>query len=137
EFVERIQTYMTKAIKEAKVNTSWINPDEEYERAIAEFIAAILEPEGEFVRDLSKFRAPVARAGLYNALSQTLLKIAAPGVPDFYQGTELWDFSLVDPDNRRPIDYAHRKSLMAVIRRESEADPAAWCDRMIEAPENG
>src|SRR6266542_4851678 len=108
-FVQRIQEYMVKALREAKIHSSWLNPDEEYEQAARDFITKILLPEGPFAKDFAEFQAPIARAGMFNSLSQTLLKITAPGVPDFYQGTEIWDFSLVDPDNRRPVDYEHRK----------------------------
>jgi (1->4)-alpha-D-glucan 1-alpha-D-glucosylmutase len=108
EFVRRIQEYMDKALKEAKLDTSWINPNEKYDRAVRDFVEAVLSPgnQSHFLDDFSKFVAPVARAGIYNSLSQVLLKIASPGTPDFYQGSESWDFSLVDPDNRRPVDFA-------------------------------
>ncbi len=115
-FVQRIQEYMVKALREAKIHSSWLNPDEEYEQAARDFISKILAPDGAFTKDFVEFQAPIARAGMFNSLSQTLLKIAAPGVPDFYQGTEIWDFSLVDPDNRRPVDYEHRKRLLDSLR---------------------
>ena len=115
-FVRRIQEYMIKALREAKVHSSWLNPDEEYEQALRDFISKILSPtggfDGAFIRDFAEFQSPISRAGMFNSLSQTLLKITSPGVPDFYQGTEIWDFSLVDPDNRRPVDYEHRRRLL-------------------------
>ncbi|MCA1613855.1 MAG: hypothetical protein LC800_06845, partial [Acidobacteria bacterium] len=102
EFVGRIQEYIRKALREAKVHTSWINANDEYERAVADFVRAVLTPsEGNrFLADFAEFHRPVARAGMLNSLSQTLLKIAAPGVPDFYQGTELWGLTLRPPGRR-------------------------------------
>ncbi len=113
-FTARIQGYMLKAAKEAKLNTSWINPNEAYDDALRTFVARILDPSpaNRFLADFVQFQAFVARLGMVNSLAQTLAKIAAPGVPDFYQGTEVWDFSLVDPDNRRPVDFAVRAALL-------------------------
>jgi (1->4)-alpha-D-glucan 1-alpha-D-glucosylmutase len=91
---------MLKAIREAKINTSWINPDAVYEDDLTGFIEAAMS-DMHFINDFNIFQKMISGFGMYNSLSQTLLKIASPGVPDFYQGTELWDFSLVDPDNRR------------------------------------
>jgi (1->4)-alpha-D-glucan 1-alpha-D-glucosylmutase len=107
EFIERIQAYMVKAIREAKVNTSWLNPNTSYDEAVRAFVAAILEdtPNNRFLADFRGLQAMIAHFGAFNALSQTVLKLASPGVPDIYQGSEIWDFSLVDPDNRRPVDY--------------------------------
>ena len=104
---KRIQDYMLKALHEAKVHTSWINPNAEYDEAVAEFVGRILDEGANrpFLDDFRAFQRRVSHFGLFNSLAQTLLKLAAPGVPDTYQGTELWDFSLVDPDNRRPVDY--------------------------------
>jgi (1->4)-alpha-D-glucan 1-alpha-D-glucosylmutase len=114
-FTHRIQEYMIKALREAKAHSSWLNPDEEYEQAMRDFISKVLSSDA-FVGDFTEFQAPIARAGMYNSLSQTLLKATAPGVPDFYQGTEIWDFSLVDPDNRRPVDYDRRIRLLESLR---------------------
>jgi (1->4)-alpha-D-glucan 1-alpha-D-glucosylmutase len=118
EFVERIQAYMQKALHEAKVHTSWVNPNAAYDDAVRQFVARLLDPEtnGRFLADFRAFQARISHYGLFNSLAQTLLKIAAPGVPDIYQGTELWDFSLVDPDNRRPVDYARRQKLLAGLK---------------------
>ena len=102
---------MLKAAREAKQHTSWINADTEYEAALERFVARSLENK-VFVDDLADMVARIARPGLLVSLSQTLVKVASPGVPDYYQGTELWDFSLVDPDNRRPVDYELRKKLL-------------------------
>ncbi|HEV8308501.1 MAG TPA: malto-oligosyltrehalose synthase [Methylomirabilota bacterium] len=113
--VDRLTSYLLKAVREAKINTSWINPDEPYERAIQRYVASVLDrvESAAFLADLEGFLAEIADAGLFAALSQAVLKLTCPGVPDLYQGTELWDFSLVDPDNRRPVDYAHRSALLA------------------------
>lgn len=117
-FMERIQEYMDKALKEAKVNTSWINPNKAYDDAIREFIGAILEPprRNPFLQDFLIFQSKIACYGIYNALSQTVLKIASPGVADIYQGNEIWDLSLVDPDNRRPVDYAVRQQMLSTLK---------------------
>ena len=122
-FTARIQQYMLKAAKEAKLHTSWINPSQEYDEALTGFVAEILAPgpSNRFLADLAGFHAPVARLGMVNSLAQTLLKITAPGVPDFYQGTELWDFSLVDPDNRRPVDFAIRQALLGALSQRIAA----------------
>ncbi len=114
DYRARIRAYMVKAIKETKVNTSWVNPDQEYDEAVQAFVAAILEetPGNRFLTELRAFQARIVRYGLLNSLGQTVLKIASPGIPDFYQGTERWDFSLVDPDNRRPVDYGARRALL-------------------------
>jgi (1->4)-alpha-D-glucan 1-alpha-D-glucosylmutase len=125
----RIITYLHKAMREAKVVTSWLNPSERHEDAMAAFVRAILAPDNAaFHEDFVEFQQRIARYGIYNSLAQVTVKIAAPGVPDFYQGTELWDFSLVDPDNRRPVDYRRREALLADTRERSigqlMADPS-------------
>ena len=123
QFKDRIKDCMLKSAREAKVNTSWINPNGMYEDSLMIFIDKIMDrkPENRFLGDFAAFQKKIAEYGMYNSLSQTLLKIASPGVPDFYQGTELWDLSLVDPDNRRPVDYALRiRMLEELKKRESE-----------------
>ncbi|CAN5723058.1 malto-oligosyltrehalose synthase [soil metagenome] len=122
-YTERIQQYMLKAMKEAKVNSSWTEPFEEWEKAVTEFAAAILDQakSGAFLADLATLAEEVARLGALNSLSQTVMKCTLPGVPDFYQGSELWDLCLVDPDNRRPVDYTWRKQVLSEIQ---EAHPA-------------
>jgi (1->4)-alpha-D-glucan 1-alpha-D-glucosylmutase len=125
EFIRRIQAYLEKAFHEAKVHTSWINPSPEYDEAVRQFTARILDPSvsGGFLDDFRAFGRRLSRYGFLNSLAQCLLKITAPGVPDLYQGTELWDFSLVDPDNRRPVDYERRRRLLGDLL-ERAADPA-------------
>ncbi|MEN6459677.1 MAG: malto-oligosyltrehalose synthase [Thermoguttaceae bacterium] len=118
---ERMQTYMNKAIHEAKTRTSWINPNAEYESAVRAFVAALLHPRprNRFLADFEAFHERIVDWGLYGALSQTLLKLTSPGVPDIYQGQEIWDFSLVDPDNRRPVDFACRRAMLEELEREA------------------
>ncbi len=137
--VERVLAYVNKALKEAKVHTSWINPNDAYDRAVRDFVRAVLDPRtGEaFQADLAPFAERVARAGMLASLAQTLVKVVAPGVPDFYQGTELWDLSLVDPDNRRPVDFAGRRALLDALRAGVEADRRGLVRRLIAAPEDG
>jgi (1->4)-alpha-D-glucan 1-alpha-D-glucosylmutase len=136
-FAQRIQEYMIKALREAKIHSSWLNPDEEYEQAVHDFISKILSPDGAFAKDFAEFQAPIARAGMFNSLSQTLLKIASPGVPDFYQGTEIWDFSLVDPDNRRPVDYERRKRLLDSLRDKEAGDQTSLADDLLRSAPDG
>ena len=113
-FVDRICAYMVKALREAKRNTSWLNPSLAYEDAVTSFVRRALDVSENraFFAELVPFLERVAHAGIWNSLAQTAIKIAAPGVPDFYQGTEIWDFSLVDPDNRRPVDYTKRLAML-------------------------
>jgi (1->4)-alpha-D-glucan 1-alpha-D-glucosylmutase len=111
DFTTRIQSYMQKALREAKQFTSWTNPNAPYEAAIDQYIERIIS-HPPFLDSFHPFLRRVAHFGLLNSLSQSLLRLCAPGVPDTYQGTELWDFSLVDPDNRRPVDYALRQKLI-------------------------
>jgi len=121
-FCDRIQAYMTKALKEAKVHTNWAHPDEAYDSAVRLFIERLLDRSkpNPFMTDFLPFQEQIAEYGMYNGLAQVLLKITAPGVPDFYQGTELWDFHLVDPDNRRPVDYSLRARMLADLQGACE-----------------
>jgi (1->4)-alpha-D-glucan 1-alpha-D-glucosylmutase len=111
---ERMIAYMEKASRETKVHTSWANANPDYDAALRQFIEGILKDQ-EFKADLETFVKPLIELGRVNSLAQTLIKVTAPGVPDFYQGTELWDLSLVDPDNRRPVDYALRRRLLSEL----------------------
>jgi (1->4)-alpha-D-glucan 1-alpha-D-glucosylmutase len=127
EIVSRLQAYMEKATREAKLRTSWLNANADYDAAVREFVAAVLESSAKnrFLAQFVEFHTEIARFGFFNALSQVLLKLTSPGVPDIYQGQELWDFSLVDPDNRRPVDFDVRRKLLAELRREVARGPAA------------
>ena len=107
---DRIAQYMEKAFREAKAHTSWMNPSDDYESAVHDFIRDLFGEAGKkFAADLGQFVRRIADSGYVNSLAQLLLKMTVPGVPDFYRGTELWDFNLVDPDNRRPVDYDARR----------------------------
>lgn len=135
EFTQRIQDYMVKALHEAKVNSSWLEPNAAWDEAVREFIAALLSAGGRnrFPPSLAPFAERLAQIGMVNSLTQTVLKLTCPGVPDFYQGSELWDFSLVDPDNRRPVDYALRQRQLENV---AHADPREllenWRDGRIK-----
>jgi (1->4)-alpha-D-glucan 1-alpha-D-glucosylmutase len=125
--VERCWQYMLKACREAKINTSWHEPNQAYEGSLRGFVEGIFRTP-EFIAALERFVDPLILPGRINGLAQTLIKIVAPGVPDFYQGTELWDLSLVDPDNRRPVDFAERAGLLRLARRMKSADVLAEWD---------
>jgi (1->4)-alpha-D-glucan 1-alpha-D-glucosylmutase len=126
--LERICAYMEKAVKEAKVHTSWTAPNNAYERGLADFIAAVLA-DRTFCTDLENFVADLVAPGRINSLAQTLIKLTAPGVPDIYQGTELWDLSLVDPDNRRPVDFALRRRLLSQLPQMSPEEILTGMDK--------
>ena len=112
---ERFKAYLEKAAREAKTNTSWIAPDIEYEQALLGFAERILV-NADFIASFDEFHRRISFYGFLNSIAQLVLKMTAPGVPDFYQGTELWDFSLVDPDNRRPVDYEARISMLKKLK---------------------
>jgi (1->4)-alpha-D-glucan 1-alpha-D-glucosylmutase len=122
--MDRVQAYMLKAVREAKQQTSWVANNREFEEALRMFIELTLN-YAPFLRELQQFVGRVQDSGRVNSLTQTLLKHTAPGVPDLYQGGELWDLSLVDPDNRRPVDYVVRKRLLCELRHMSGQDIAA------------
>ncbi|MGC1904964.1 MAG: malto-oligosyltrehalose synthase [Candidatus Acidiferrum sp.] len=115
---ERLKTYVIKATREAMVHTRWTRPNLGHERALEHFISAIVKPSGKnkFLPDFIEFQKRIAFFGMANGLAQTLIKIASPGVPDFYQGSDLWDFRLVDPDNRQPVDFAERKTALTKLK---------------------
>lgn len=124
-FKKRIKDYLVKALREAKVNSSWINPNTNYEDILMGFLEAILNDtrRNKFLKDFLTFQKKISHYGMYNSLSQTLLKITSPGIPDFYQGTDVWDFSLVDPDNRRPVDYSVRIRMLDELKRDESEMP--------------
>ena len=115
---DRLRQYLEKSAREAKTYTSWIAPNAAYEETLIRFGESVLS-NAAFCEDFQRFQKRIAFYGALNALSQTVLKLCAPGVPDFYQGTELWDFSLVDPDNRRPVDYERRSAMLRNIKEAS------------------
>jgi (1->4)-alpha-D-glucan 1-alpha-D-glucosylmutase len=125
---------MEKATREAKQQTNWMNPNPEFDEALRHFIHDTLE-HAPFVQQIEQFVATVRSAGWINSLAQTLLKCTVPGVPDTYQGSELWDLRLVDPDNRTPVDFPHRRALLAelpslkpaeIMQRMPEGVPKLW-----------
>jgi (1->4)-alpha-D-glucan 1-alpha-D-glucosylmutase len=160
-FRERIESFVLKALREAKRHTSWVHGNEAYENAATALVGALLDPEGAFLRELRPLARRLAFLGMLNGLARTALKTTLPGVPDIYQGTEFWDYSLVDPDNRRPVDYDARlrglerggamsdllrhwrdgrvkQALLARVLADRAAHPALYADgdyRPIEAPE--
>jgi len=136
EFRERIVEYMLKATKEAKVHTSWINPYNDYDAATRSFITAILENQ-DFLNAFVPFQKRIAYFGQFNSLSQVLLKLMSPGVPDTYQGNEMWDFSLVDPDNRRPVDYDLRKWALGEIHSWVQGDRVELANKLVNTIANG
>jgi (1->4)-alpha-D-glucan 1-alpha-D-glucosylmutase len=123
EFVRRIQEYVVKATREAMVHTRWTKPNEAHEKGLQTFVAAILSESSapEFLTDLRGFEKSFGYFGMVNGLAQTLLKMTAPGVPDFFQGSELWDLRLVDPDNRTPVDFAQRIAALKELEQETAA----------------
>jgi (1->4)-alpha-D-glucan 1-alpha-D-glucosylmutase len=119
---ERAAAYMEKATKEAKTHTSWTSPDPAFDQATQAFVAEVFADDG-LLADVARFTAPLVVLGRINSLAQTLVKLTAPGVPDVYQGCDLWDLSLVDPDNRRPVDFALRARLLAGLDGGRAAPP--------------
>jgi (1->4)-alpha-D-glucan 1-alpha-D-glucosylmutase len=141
-FKRRIKDYILKALREAKVNTSWINPNADYEDSVTSFIDAILaiDADNKFLEEFEPFQKTISYFGMLNSLSQTLLKITCPGVPDFYQGTEIWDFSLVDPDNRRPVDFDRRRTMLTSLKEDMEKygpDSKVVLKELLEKWEDG
>ncbi len=134
EFPSRVKEFLVKALREAKQNSSWIAPHEQYENAVLGFVDSILAEGSRFLDSLREFRSVLARYGALNGLSQLVLKLGSPGCPDFYQGTELWQFSLVDPDNRRPVDYKRRAALLDELRRGEADDPVALVRALAADP---
>ncbi len=134
EYVARIQDYMTKAIKEAKVNSSWVQPNEAWDEGVRGFIAKLLRRgDNPFIEAFVPLAERVARLGAMNSLTQTVLKLTVPGVPDIYQGCDTWDFSLVDPDNRRPVDYAQRRAALDMLAKADPGDLLAhWPDGRVK-----
>jgi (1->4)-alpha-D-glucan 1-alpha-D-glucosylmutase len=138
-FTERIKAYMAKAVREAKEQTSWRRPDEDYEQALASFIERLMEEFGRegLAEEVAAFASRIAPHGALNSLAQTLLRITAPGIPDTYQGTELWSYTLVDPDNRAPVDYDERRRLLDELGGLLAAPDAAAVQALLEGWQDG
>lgn len=146
---ERVKNYMVKAAREAKIHTSWIKPDEAYEKSLVNFVDRLLTPgpDNKFIADMETFLTPVRNAGVLNSLAQVFLKTTSPGIPDFYQGTERWSFTLVDPDNRREVDYGrlrddleklspvesvlNEKALEELMERHADGRVKLWLTRHV------
>jgi len=143
QFIARIQQYMNKAVHEAKINLSWVNSNPEYVAALEQFVEHTLAPgsprrPNHFWEEFLRFLPAVSFFGAINSLSQLLLKLTSPGVPDIYQGNEIWDFSLVDPDNRRPVDFNHRQQMLASLdSRANETDFASLCRELTREWQDG
>jgi len=139
DFTERLRAYLVKAVREAKVHTEWLKPDIAYEEAFANFAEAILTPSesNRFIAEFVPLVKKIAYCGLFNSLSQTLVKLLAPGVPDFYQGTELWDLGFVDPDNRRPVDFNKRGRLLRDLKCLESQDRSALMRDLLSRWEDG
>jgi (1->4)-alpha-D-glucan 1-alpha-D-glucosylmutase len=138
-FRERLEGFLVKAAREAKLHTSWLRPDEEHERALVRFAGAILQQrrENRFLPDFLEFQERVARCGAVNSLAQTALALAAPGVFDLYQGCELWDLAMVDPDNRRPVDFGRRARLLAELREAEARGASGLAHELIDSWRDG
>ncbi len=136
---DRVQEYLLKAMREAKRRTSWTEPNDSFEHGVSEFVDAILDPDRSrpFLDALGSFVARIALAGFWNALSAVLIHATAPGVPDIYQGSELWSFCLVDPDNRRPVDFEQRRVLLEGLPSVDRPVAADWCRDALARPEDG
>ena len=138
-FGRRFLAYVHKAIAEAKQRTSWINPDADYEQAVETFVEGLLDAgrSGLFLQSLNEFVRRIDEPGMWNGLAQVLLKVAGPGIPDIYNGCELWDFAFTDPDNRRPVDFALREKTLFQMREDAAADPAGTARALFEKPHTG
>lgn len=136
EFRDRIKDYVIKAVREAKVHTAWLRPDSTYEEGYLTFVDRVLS-SNEFLEAFRPFQKKVAQYSIYNSLSQVLLKYASPGVPDLYQGCELWDFSLVDPDNRRPVDYEKRRAFLQALQLKANSDLLKLIESLLATQEDG
>jgi (1->4)-alpha-D-glucan 1-alpha-D-glucosylmutase len=135
EYIERIQSYMAKALHEAKINTSWIQPNEAWDAAMGDFVAKVLDssPRNKFLPIFTPVAKEITQLGAINSLAQTLLKLTSPGVPDLYQGNEIWDYSLVDPDNRRPVDYNQRRDMLESLATSTPDElMRSWPDGRIK-----
>ena len=139
EFKQRLKAYMIKSVREAKVFTDWLSPNLDYESALIAFLESILEipNQNDFLEDFLRFEKRIAYYGALNSLAEVLLKINLPGLPDFYQGTELWDFSLVDPDNRRPVDFETRAKVLDKLTQQEVQGQQSLVQQILSSWEDG
>jgi (1->4)-alpha-D-glucan 1-alpha-D-glucosylmutase len=138
-FCDRMADYVVKAVREAKVHTAWLRPDADYEDGFVAFTRAILTPgdRNPFLDEFRTFQQCIADYGIYNSLAQVALKLALPGVPDIYQGQELWDFSVVDPDNRRPVDYDRRRQWLHELQQWAAGDRPGLLQNLLAHRQDG
>jgi (1->4)-alpha-D-glucan 1-alpha-D-glucosylmutase len=136
-YLHRIKQYLIKSMREAKEHSSWTKPDAEYESAALDFVQNLFNGNNEFYEDFKSFQKKVAFYGVYNSLSQSIIKITSPGIPDFYQGTELWDLFLVDPDNRQAVNYNLRSELLEEIIEEYKKDKISYLKSLLTNPSDG
>jgi (1->4)-alpha-D-glucan 1-alpha-D-glucosylmutase len=138
-FVKRTGEYAIKVVREAKAHTAWIKPDVEYENGFLNFVTKTMTSrEGNaFLDEFLDLQKTIAHYGAFNSLSQALLKVTAPGVPDFYQGTELWDLSLVDPDNRRPVNFEIRRKILADLKKKAQSNLPRLLQELLRSKEDG
>lgn len=136
ELHARVEAYMVKAVKEGKSRSSWTDPDEKFETAMKAYIHTAIFRSPTFLSDFAQLARRTSRPGLWNALSRTLLHLTVPGVPDIYQGGELFNFALVDPDNRRPVNYPERQEMLSELSSREEHD-TTLVDELTRSPENG
>jgi (1->4)-alpha-D-glucan 1-alpha-D-glucosylmutase len=138
-FRDRLKDYVIKAIREAKVHTAWLRPNPTYEDACTRFVELILDASDQnpFLQKFLPFQKQVGHYGIFNSLAQVLLKVASPGIPDFYQGTELWELSMVDPDNRRPVNFEQRKSYFQAIQQQMQTDILGLIADLLATKEDG
>ena len=137
KYLDRIDKYLVKALREAKRKVSWRDPDEAYENAVCSFVRKMLDPGHDFLQAFLPFQQKIAWRGVVNSLTQLTLKCTCPGVPDIYQGTELWDLSLVDPDNRKEVDYDHRLRLLQEMQHDHQAGAAEMIRSLSRKPFDG
>ncbi len=139
DFRQRVQDYMVKAVREAKAHGNWVQPDEHYEAACVQFVASVLDPtpRNRFWSDLRAFQREISDYGIYNSLAQTTLKMTCPGLPDFYRGAELWDLSLVDPDNRRPVDFDWRARVLRELQETPPSEYARLAQTLLQSRNDG
>ena len=138
-YINRIKNYLIKSAREAKIYTSWLNSNSFYENSLLDFMEQIMLPgkDNAFLKDLLSFAKIISHYGILNSLSQLSIKVTAPGVPDFYQGTELWNFNLVDPDNRHPVDFNLRQLHLKEIQQLQEKEPLCLLKSLLKNPNNG
>lgn len=129
DFNKRLEQYLVKGLREAKLHTQWAQPNDQYEESCLKFVQGILNPESDFMQSFQKLRIKITDLGIINSLSQTILKFTCPGIPDVYQGCEFWDLSMVDPDNRRPVDFQTRAHRLGYLTNNINSIGELWPDR--------